>query len=140
MVAGKEAILKMLHISMMYCSLARLQLHCSSVSCQRLQGSSWAKQLPPVLLLHGDSDSCAPIHNAEQFAAALEEAGASIRLKRYSRQTHTSPLIENPMRGGRDILMDDILAAVTDQEEVFTRQLPLCPSFLIRLAALVCPF
>jgi len=37
-------------------------------------------------------------------------------------------------------VQDDILAAVTDQAEVYTKQMPLCPEVLIRVAALVCPF
>ena len=105
-----------------------------------LQGISWGKSLPPVLLLHGDSDTCAPIDNAEKFAKALEQEGAQVELKTYKGQTHTSPLIENPMRGGRDLLLDDILAAVTEQQGISTRQLPLCPDLLIRAAAMICPF
>jgi prenylcysteine alpha-carboxyl methylesterase len=101
---------------------------------------SWGKKLPPILLLHGNADVCAPIDNAERFADALQEGGAAVQLKTYNGQTHTSPLIENPMRGGRDLLQDDILAAVTDQAEVFTNQMPLCPELLIRAAAFVCPF
>jgi len=97
-------------------------------------------KLPPMLLLHGNADRCAPIDNAERFATALQEGGASVELRTYKGQTHTSPLIENPMRGGRDLLQDDILAAVTDQAEVYTHQLPLCPELLIRAAAYVCPF
>ena len=65
---------------------------------------SWGKKLPPILLLHGNADKCAPIDNAERFAAALREGGAAVELKTYEGQTHTSPLIENPMRGGRDLL------------------------------------
>ena len=117
-----------------------------------------------MLLLHGTRDTCAPLSNAEQFAAALEEAGADVKLRccrkgspcndcgedvvlthlrnsrRYPGETHTSPLIENPMRGGRDKLTDDILAAVLGNESVKTRQLPLNPGWLIDLAAFVCPF
>lgn len=62
----------------------------------------------------------------------------SVRL--YDGETHTSPLIENPMRGGTDELTDDILALVTQQPGLKTRQFPLCPAFLISLAAIVCPF
>lgn len=105
-----------------------------------MQGATWGDRLPPVALLHGDADTCAPIQNAEQFAEALREAGASVKLTLYRGETHTSPLVENPMRGGRDVLSDDVLAAVTGQAEVYTRQLPLCPALLIKLAALVCPF
>lgn len=62
-----------------------------------------------------------------------------VELKMYAGQTHTSPLIENPMRGGCDKLVDDIISFVLG-EEVHTRNAALCPAFLINLAALVCPF
>ena len=61
-------------------------------------------------------------------------------VKLYSGETHTSPLIENPMRGGTDTLTDDILALVTNQPGLKTRQFPLCPAALIGMAAVVCPF
>ena len=60
-------------------------------------------------------------------------------LKIYEGETHTSPLVENPMRGGTDKLMDDILSMVKG-EEVITVQYSLCPGFLVTLAAWVCPF
>ncbi len=62
-----------------------------------------------------------------------------MELKLYEGQTHTSPLIENPMRGGRDKLMDDILSFV-QRRDIETRNRMLCPSLLIDLAARVCPF
>ena len=60
-------------------------------------------------------------------------------LKIYECETHTSPLVENPMRGGTDKLMDDILSMVKGQE-VVTVQYSLCPGFLVNLAAKICPF
>lgn len=41
------------------------------------------------------------MEGAEQFAHALEEAGVDVELKLYPGETHTSPLLENPMRGGQ---------------------------------------
>ena len=67
-------------------------------------------------------------------------ATTQVDVKLYSGETHTSPLIENPMRGGTDSLTDDILALVTEQPGLRTRQFPLCPAALISLAAAVCPF
>ena len=78
-------------------------------SASDAQNVSWGKKLPPILLLHGNADKCAPIGNAERFAAALREGGAAVELKTYEGQTHTSPLIENPMRGGRDLLQASAL-------------------------------
>ena len=62
-----------------------------------------------------------------------------VELRLYEDQTHTSPLIENPMRGGRDKLMDDILSFVQGRD-IQTRNSMLCPALLIDLAAKVCPF
>lgn len=62
-----------------------------------------------------------------------------MKVKLYKGETHTSPLIENPMRGC-DRLTDDILRIVTEQPAAFSSQIPLCPAFLIALAAWVCPF
>eukprot|EP00884_Botryococcus_braunii_P011670 jgi/Botrbrau1/20503/Bobra.145_2s0061.1 len=102
-------------------------------------GVKWGRGLPQVLLLHGSEDGCALVTNAVQFKKALEEAGAQVALMLYDGQTHTSPLIENPMRGGRDKLVDDIMSFVLG-EEVKTWNSTLCPALLINLAARVCPF
>ncbi|DBA78860.1 hypothetical protein WJX77_001686 [Trebouxia sp. C0004] len=104
-----------------------------------VHGAQYAHLMPPVLLLHGTKDTCAPLYNAKQFHQALHRAGIQSTLKIYEGETHTSPLVENPMRGGTDKLMDDILSMVKG-EEVITVQYSLCPGFLVTLAAWVCPF
>lgn len=67
-----------------------------------------------------------------------------VELKYYDGETHTSPLIENPMRGGHDMLVNDILAAVgglrVTNGTQSPYQTPLCPALLINAAARVCPF
>ena len=45
---------------------------------QCAQGVEWGESLPPVLLLHGTSDTCALVSNATQFSQALDEAGAQV--------------------------------------------------------------
>jgi prenylcysteine alpha-carboxyl methylesterase len=57
----------------------------------------------------------------------------------YEGETHTSPLIENPMRGGSDRLVNDILTAVLGRP-CAPHQGSLCPGLLIDAAARVCPF
>ncbi|KAL6783870.1 hypothetical protein ACKKBG_A03820 [Auxenochlorella protothecoides x Auxenochlorella symbiontica] len=98
-----------------------------------------ACHLPPVLLLHGTADRSVPVDNALGYAAALESAGARVRLKLYRGKTHTQPIVEDPMRGGRDELMDDVLELVAGKAQT-SRQFPMLPSFLIDLATAVCPF
>lgn len=45
---------------------------------------------------------------------ACRESGVrEARLKLYPGKTHTQPLVEDPMRGGQDELMDDILSVVS---------------------------
>ena len=61
-------------------------------------------------------------------------------MREYPGETHTSPLIENPMRGGKDELTNDILACVLGRQQVSVHQSSLCPAFLIKLAAWICPF
>ena len=65
---------------------------------------------------------------------------SQVELVLYDGETHTSPLIENPMRGGRDRLTDDVLATVLERPGMESWQAPMCPGFLIRAAAAVCPF
>ncbi len=65
---------------------------------------------------------------------------AQADIKYYEGETHTSPLIENPMRGGHDQLVNDILSRVLGRDDVAPWQMPLCPGFLIDAAARVSPF
>lgn len=60
-------------------------------------------------------------------------------LKLYKGKTHTQPIVEDPMRGGRDELMDDVLGVVTGVES-YHRQFPMLPALLIDAASAVCPF
>ncbi|CAL8465640.1 g5176 [Coccomyxa elongata] len=108
-----------------------------------VKGVEWGASLPRVVLLHGTADTCALFNNATQFRDALREVGAKVELKQYEGETHTSPLIENPMRGGHDVLVDDILSVVSGGplgSGGSPHQSPLCPGFLIDAAARVCPF
>lgn len=43
-----------------------------------VHGARYAHLMPPVLLLHGTRDTCAPLHNATQFAKALLGAGIQV--------------------------------------------------------------
>jgi len=74
----------------------------------------WPSRLPPTALLHGTADACAPASDAARFVEAARAAGAQeVSLRLYDGETHTSPLIENPMRGrGRDALGADLAELV----------------------------
>ena len=104
--------------------------------------SGWPSRLPRCLLLHGTADACAPAGDAARFVEAALAAGApSATLRLYDGDTHTSPLIENPMRGGRaDALAADVCAAVGVDTGAAGAEPGLCPGALIWAAARVCPF
>ena len=42
-----------------------------------------------------------------------QAGGVDSEVKLYKGKTHTQPLIEDPMSGGRDVLTDEILSVVT---------------------------
>lgn len=97
-------------------------------------------RIPPVLLMHGTADKTVPMEIAVEYVTALKESGVpSAKLKLYRDKTHTQPIVEDPMRGGQDELMDDVLSLVTGKEERHS-QFPMVPSILIDLASWVCPF
>ena len=45
-----------------------------------VHGAQYAHLVPPVLLLHGTKDTCAPLLNAQQFDQALQRAGIQVGL------------------------------------------------------------
>lgn len=97
------------------------------------------EHLPPVLLLHGSMDRSVPLSNAEEYHRNLKELGVSTTFKVYLGKTHTQPIVEDPMRGGQDELMDEILSLIRG-EKCFNRQFPMVPSVLIDAASFICPF
>lgn len=102
-----------------------------------------AALLPPMLILHGDADKSVPIENAREYILALYKAGvpqSKCIFKEYIGKTHTQPIIEDPMRGGRDELMDEVLKLIRGGRESVHTQFAMMPSVLIDLATWVCPF
>ena len=97
--------------------------------------------LPPIVLLHGTADKSVPLENAEEFAARLKKIGANCKLHRAYGKTHTQPIIEDPMRGGQDKLMDQVLSIVRGSDkDCCNLQFPMLPSVFIDAATWVCPF
>ena len=105
----------------------------------RLLPPAAARAVPPLLLLHGTGDNSVPVGNAEEFAAAAGAAGVRCRTKFYPGKTHTQPIVEDPMRGGQDELMDEVLSLVRGRI-CYNRQFPMLPAALIDAATWVCPF
>ena len=44
-----------------------------------VHNAQYSHLVPPVLLLHGTRDTCAPLSNAAQFEGALQRAGIEVR-------------------------------------------------------------
>ena len=93
----------------------------------------------------------------ERFAGA--RAGEDLFLRIYRGETHTSPIIEGPMAGGRDVLTEDIVKATygalwwgteleldeSAEAEVASalsavEAKPLLPRFVVSAARAIAPF
>ncbi|KAL3687781.1 hypothetical protein R1sor_014090 [Riccia sorocarpa] len=103
--------------------------------------------LPPMYLFHGTGDYSIPSGASVTFADALRSKGATVKLKLYPDKTHTDVFLQDPMRGGHDVLFEDVLAVVhADDEEAKAKdaQAPLrprlVPEFLLQLARRISPF
>ncbi|KAG0598468.1 hypothetical protein M758_12G076400 [Ceratodon purpureus] len=104
--------------------------------------------LPPITLFHGTGDYSIPHEASEAFADALRSVGAQVNTVLYPDKTHTDLFLQDPMRGGKDELLADILAVVHANDEearaedvknaYFRRRL--VPEILLQLARRVSPF
>ncbi len=64
-----------------------------------------------VFCLHNHRDS-SMLYEVPR-CGSLQEAGAEAHMKLYVGKTHTQPIVEDPMRGGKDELLDDVLSLVS---------------------------
>ncbi|GBG60686.1 hypothetical protein CBR_g12422 [Chara braunii] len=111
----------------------------------RRNGYSAASFFPPVTLLHGTEDASVPCTVTTEFADTLQSIGVHARTRLYPGKTHTDPIIEDPMRGGEDELVEDILQIVYEGKEQNVAQLSIrrrcmVPDILLRLARFFSPF
>ncbi|KAI8111889.1 hypothetical protein M9435_004387 [Picochlorum sp. BPE23] len=97
------------------------------------------RMIPPMTLFHGTADKSVPVENAIEFSETVKGVGCACKLHLYHGKSHTQPIVEDPMRGGRDKLMDDVLSVIRN-EDCFNQQFPMVPNVLIKAATLVCPF
>ena len=103
--------------------------------------------LPPVMLCHGTADKSAPATQSSAFGAALRASGASHVMERYYQgKSHTDPFLEDPIAGGSDALLEDILTMAFHGQAgtgaphawpVFPRMLP---DAIIQMARRCIPF
>eukprot|EP00250_Pteridium_aquilinum_P009648 c18825_g1_i1 orf=166-1443(+) len=99
--------------------------------------------LPPINLLHGTDDDSIPCDASTSFAAALTSAGVQATTRLYEGKSHTDLFLQDPMRGGYNALLEDILVILNlaEEKDVSTRlQRRMVPEFLLRLAHRISPF
>jgi hypothetical protein len=56
------------------------------------------------------------------FAAGLNKAGVRATTTFYEGKTHTDPIIEDPMKGGKDALISDLLRIIKHKGEIVEKQ------------------
>lgn len=102
-----------------------------------------APSLPRVTLCHGTADASAPASQSAAFAAALRAAGASsVHERYYPGKSHTDPFLEDPIEGGSDALLEDILGLAHGEAapRIWPRFPRMLPAPLVQLARRCIPF
>ncbi|XP_004514435.1 isoprenylcysteine alpha-carbonyl methylesterase ICME isoform X1 [Cicer arietinum] len=103
--------------------------------------------LPPIILFHGTADYSIPSIASEQFADALKKAGAKTDLILYDGKTHTDLFLQDPLRGGKEDLFDQVVAILhSNDSEAIAKDATapprrrLVPEILLQLARKISPF
>lgn len=104
--------------------------------------------LPRIILFHGTSDCSIPCAESQAFVDALQQHGAKADLFLYEGKTHTDLFLQDPLRGGRDKMLEEIVAVIHNddpdasapQHLVVPVARRLVPEFMLMLAGRVSPF
>lgn len=104
--------------------------------------------LPRIILFHGTSDYSIPPAESQAFADALQQQGARADLFLYEGKTHTDLFLQDPLRGGRDKMLEEIARVIHSEDPDAAAQhlvvVPvarrLVPEFMLKLAGGVSPF
>ncbi|KAL6848888.1 hypothetical protein ACP4OV_021471 [Aristida adscensionis] len=103
--------------------------------------------LPQIVLLHGTADYSIPSSASETFVDTLKQAGGKAKLQLYDGKTHTDVFIQDPLRGGRDQLIEDVLSVIhaddtTAREKDASAPAParLVYEWQLKLASQISPF
>ncbi|GMH26204.1 hypothetical protein Nepgr_028047 [Nepenthes gracilis] len=103
--------------------------------------------LPPIILFHGTADYSIPSEASKSFSEALKSLGVKSDLKLYEGKTHTDLFLQDPMRGGRDEMLEDLVAIIHADDAVALAKdamapprKRLVPEFMLRWARSVSPF
>ncbi|GLT73120.1 hypothetical protein SLA2020_449990 [Shorea laevis] len=106
-----------------------------------------ASLLPPIILFHGIADYSIPSDSSKSFAETLRRLGVKSEAILYEGKTHTDLFLQDPMRGGRDEMFEDVVAIIhagddnaRAKDAVAPRRRRLVPEFMLKLARSVSPF
>ncbi|XP_058768240.1 probable isoprenylcysteine alpha-carbonyl methylesterase ICMEL1 [Vicia villosa] len=103
--------------------------------------------IPPTVLFHGTGDYSIPSDQSKSFAETLKRFGVKAESILYEGKTHTDVFLQDPMRGGKDDMFDDLVAYIhAGDPEALSRDATapprrrLVPEFMLKLAHSVSPF
>ncbi|XP_034707999.1 isoprenylcysteine alpha-carbonyl methylesterase ICME-like isoform X2 [Vitis riparia] len=103
--------------------------------------------LPRIILFHGTMDNSIPSDSSKAFADALEGVGAEAELILYEGKTHTDLFLQDPLRGGKDELIDYVVAFIHSgdaealaKDSMAPPRKRLVPELLLKLAGKISPF
>ncbi|KAL0408805.1 UNVERIFIED_CONTAM: putative isoprenylcysteine alpha-carbonyl methylesterase ICMEL1 [Sesamum radiatum] len=124
-----------------------LRRHSPELMIQDPNNSGAAPLLPPIILFHGTADYSIPSDSSKSFAETLRSFGVQAESVLYEGKTHTDLFLQDPMRGGKDDMFEDVVAIIhAGDSEALARDATapprrrLVPEFMLKLARRVSPF
>ncbi|CAN6359044.1 unnamed protein product [Urochloa humidicola] len=103
--------------------------------------------LPQIILMHGTADYSIPSSASETFADVLKQVGGKVKLQLYEGKTHTDVFLQDPLRGGRDQLLEDVISVIHADDADAREKDALAPipkrlvyEWQIKLARQISPF
>lgn len=106
-----------------------------------------ASLLPPIILFHGTADYSIPSDSSKGFGETLRNVGVEAKTILYEGKTHTDVFVQDPMRGGKDQLFEDIVAVIHEGDpEALAKDAKapprkrLVPELMLRWAHNISPF
>ncbi|KAL7001286.1 putative isoprenylcysteine alpha-carbonyl methylesterase icmel1 [Sarracenia purpurea var. burkii] len=103
--------------------------------------------LPPIILFHGTGDYSIPSDASKNFADTLQRVGVKAESILYEGRTHTDMFLQDPMRGGKDQMFEDLVGYIhagnseaLAKDAVAPPRKRLVPEFMLKLAHSISPF
>ncbi|KAF6986544.1 hypothetical protein CFC21_004282 [Triticum aestivum] len=74
--------------------------------------------LPEIVLFHGTGDYSIPSSASKIFGDVLKKAGAKAKVQLYKGKSHTDVFVQDPLRGGKDPLVEDVVSIIHADDAV----------------------